>query len=131
MLASNDVSHCRVTMEASELAERERSGNMKMLTMLFTQSGSSVRKWITRRRTSTVWVTRGALHRRARAISLYAISKVGRAFSFVSGDKVFQILSRSSGPCTLEILYREGACWSHLSYGSFFLVGADWAAGWF
>ena len=50
---SKAVSHVRVTMEALEPAERERSGNMKMLTLLLTQSGSSVWKWSPRRRTFT------------------------------------------------------------------------------
>ena len=45
VLASKSVSHRWVTIEASERAEREIFGNMKMLTMLFTQSGSSVWKW--------------------------------------------------------------------------------------
>ena len=36
LLEYNAVSHRRVTMEASEPAERERSGNLKMLTVLFT-----------------------------------------------------------------------------------------------
>ena len=42
VLASKTVSHLRVTMEAYEPAERERSGNMKMFTVSLTQSGSSV-----------------------------------------------------------------------------------------
>ena len=50
---STAVSHLRVTMEASEPVERERSVNMKMLTVSLTQSGSSVWKWSPRRRTST------------------------------------------------------------------------------
>ena len=129
MLASNAVSHCQVTMEASEPADRERSGNWKMLTVLFTHSGSYVWKWSTRRSTATFWVTLGALHLRARALSLHAISKAGLAFSFVSGAKVFQILGRSSGPCTPVSLYREGACKSHRYAGFFFLAGAAWAAG--
>ena len=91
MLASNAVSHLRVTIEASEPAERERSGNWKMLTVLFMQSGYPVEKWSPRRRTATVCVTRGALHMRSWALSLHAISKAGHAFSFVSGAKVFQI----------------------------------------
>ena len=91
MLAYNAVSYRRVTMEASEPAERERSGNMKMLTVSFAQSGSSVWKWIPIMRTATASITRGALHLRARAFSLHAISKAVLAFSFVSGAKVFQI----------------------------------------
>ena len=71
-----------------------------MLTVSFTQSGSFVWEWSTGRRTSTEWVTRGALHLKVRALSLHAISKAGRGFYFVSGAKVFQILGRSSGPCT-------------------------------
>ena len=119
VLASNAVSHNRVTMEASEPAERERSGNWKMLNVSLTQSGSSVWKCIPRRRTATAWVNRGALRLRARALSLHAISKEGLAFYFVSRAKVFQILGRSSGPCTLTSLYREGACKYHCSAGSF------------
>ena len=103
---------------------------MQMLTGLVTQSGSSVWKWSPRRRTATAWVTRGDLHLRARALSLHAIPKAGRAFSFVSGAKVFQMLGRSSVTCTLSILYREEACKYHLSARSFFLAGAAWADGW-
>ena len=102
-----------------------------MLTVSFTQSGSSVWKWSPRRRTATAWVTRGALHLRACGISLHAISKAGLTFSFVRGAKVFQIFGRSSGPCTLASLYREGACRSHLYAGYFLLAGTAWAAGWF
>ena len=46
MLASNVVSHHRVTIKASEPAERERSVNWKMLTVSFTQSGSSVKSGV-------------------------------------------------------------------------------------
>ena len=53
VFASKAVYHLRFTMEASEPAERERSGNMQMLTVLLTQSGSSVWKWSPRRRTAT------------------------------------------------------------------------------
>ena len=91
MLVSNEVSHLRVTIEASEPAERERLGNWKMLKVSFTQSGSSVKKWNPRRRTATVCVTYGALHLRSHALSRHAISKAGRVFSFVSGAKVCQI----------------------------------------
>ena len=91
MLAFNVVSRLRVTIKASDPAERERSGNWKMLTVLFTQSGSSVKKWSPRRSTATACVTCGALHPRSWALSLRAILKAGRAFSFVSGDKVCQI----------------------------------------
>ena len=91
VLESNMVSHICVTIKASEPAERERSGNWKMLTVSFTQSGSSVKKWSSRRRTATVCVTRGALHLRAWALSLHAISKAGRAFSFVRRAKVFHV----------------------------------------
>ena len=120
VLASNAVSHHRVTMEASEPAERERSGNWKMLTVSFTQSGYSVWKWSPRSRTAIALVTRGALHLRAHALSLHAILKAGRAFSFVSGAKVFQMLGRSSVTCTLASLYREGACKSHFSARYFY-----------
>ena len=96
MLASNAVSHLRVTIEASYPAKRERSENWKILTVSFTQSGFYVKKWSPRRRNSTVCVTRGALHLRAWALSLHAILKAGRAFYFVSGAKVFQIRGRSS-----------------------------------
>ena len=91
MLASNTVSHLCMTIKALEPAERERSGNWKMLNVSFTESGSSVKKWIPRRRTATVCVKRGSLHLRAQALSLHAISKAVRAFFFVSGDKVYQI----------------------------------------
>ena len=53
VFASKAVSNLRVTMEALEPAERERSGNMKMLTVSLKQSGSSVWKWSPRRRTAT------------------------------------------------------------------------------
>ena len=89
MLASNAVSHILVTMEASDPAERERSGNWKMLTVLFAQSVSSVKKWIPSKRTTTGCVTRGGLHLSAIALSLHNISKAGRAFSFVSGARVY------------------------------------------
>ena len=88
MLASNVVYHLRVTIEASETVEREMSGNWKMLTISFTQSGSSMKKWSPRRRTATACVTRGDLHLRACALSLCAILKEGCAFSFVSGANV-------------------------------------------
>ena len=42
VFASKSVSYLRVTMEALEPAEKERSGNMKILTVSFTQSESSV-----------------------------------------------------------------------------------------
>ena len=77
-----------------------------MLTVSFTRSGYSVWKWSPRRRTDTAWVTRGALHLRSRGLYLHAISKVGLAFSFDSGDKVFHILGMSSGPCMLVSLCR-------------------------
>ena len=102
-----------------------------MFTVSFTQSGFFVWKWIPRRRTATAWVTRGALHLRACALSLQAISKAGLAFYFVSGAKDFQILGRSSGPCTSANWYREGACRSHLSAGSFLLGVNAWATSWF
>ena len=73
VFSSKAVSHIQVTMEALEPAERESSGNMKMLTMSLTQSESSVWKWSPRRRTATALVTRRALHLRARALYLYAI----------------------------------------------------------
>ena len=85
MLASNVVSHLWVTIEASEPVKSERSGNWKILTVLLTQSGSSVKNFSPRRRTSTVWVTRGALYQSALALSLHAILKAGRAFYFVRG----------------------------------------------
>ena len=88
MLASDAVSHLHVTIKASESAARKMSVNCKMLTVLFTQSGSSVKKWSPRRRTATMCVTRGALYLRAQVLSLHAISKAGRAFSFVSRAKV-------------------------------------------
>ena len=117
MLASNAVSHIHVTIEASDPAERERSGNWKILTVSFTQSGSSVKKWSPRRRTATVCVTHGALHMRSRALSLHAISKAGRAFSFVSGATVCQIRGRSYGLLTTASLQREGAYKSQRSVG--------------
>ena len=89
VLASNVVSHLMVTMEASDSAEKERSGNWKMLTVLFAQSVSSVKKWIPSKRTTTGCVTRGGLHLSAIALSLHNISKAGRAFSFVSGARVY------------------------------------------
>ena len=95
----------------------------------FTQFGASVKKWSPRRRTETACVTWGALHLRALALSLHTISKAGRAFSFVRGDKVCQISDSSSGPWTLASLYREEACKSQRSAGFFFLVGAAWATG--
>ena len=98
VLASNVVSHLMVTMEASDSAEKERSGNWKMLTVSFTQSGSSVKKWIPSRRTATACVTWGALHLSALALYLHAISKAGFAFSFVRGAWVCQIYGRFSGP---------------------------------
>ena len=91
VLASNAVSHLCVTIKALESAEMERSGNWKMLTVWFMQSGSSVKTWSPRKRTDTVCVTRGALHMRAWTLSLNAISKVGRAFYFVIRMKEFQI----------------------------------------
>ena len=90
VLASNAVSHRQVTMEASEPAERDRSGNWKMLTVSFIQSGFSVWKWSHIRRTAIVWVTRGTLDLRSRALFLHDISKAGLAFSFVSGEKSFR-----------------------------------------
>ena len=107
MLESNAVSHLLVTMEASEPAESERLGKWKMLTVLLTQSGSSVKKWIPRRRTANACVTWEYLHQSALALSLHAISKAGLALYFVRGDKVCQISGRSSGPWTLTSLYIE------------------------
>ena len=52
MLASRAMSHLLVTMEASDTANRERSGNWNMLAMSFTQLGSSVTKWSPSRRTA-------------------------------------------------------------------------------
>ena len=62
-------------------------------------------------------VTCGALHLKARALSLHAILKAGRAFSFVSGAKVFQIRGRSSKLLTSASLQREGAYKSQRSVG--------------
>ena len=101
---SNAVSHIWVTIEASEPADSERSENWKMLTVLLKKSGSLVKKWSSRRRTATAWVTQGALHRSALALSLHAILKAGCAFSFVRGGRVFQISGRYSGPWTLVSL---------------------------
>ena len=95
---SNAVSHLLVTMEASEPSERERLGNWKILTVLFTQSGSSVKKLSPSRRTATACVTRGNLHISTLALSIHAILKAGCVFSFVKGDRVCQISGRSSGP---------------------------------
>ena len=75
-------------------------------------------------------MTRGAFHLRACALSLHAILKADRAFSFVSGAKVVQMSGMSSGLCTSASLYKEGACKYHLSAGYFFLAGVAWAAGW-
>ena len=104
MLASNMVSHIRVTIEASEPEESERSGNWNMLTVSLTQSGYSVKKWIPRRSPATLCVTWGYFHRSALELSLHTISKVGRALSFARGGRVYQISGRSSGPWTLVIL---------------------------
>ena len=62
MLASNAVFHLWVIIEASELAESERSGNWKMLTVSLTHSGSSVKKWSPSRRAGNACVTPGDLH---------------------------------------------------------------------
>ena len=96
MLASKFVSHLLVTMAALDPDDRERPGNWKMLTVLFTQLGSSVKKWSPSRNTATACVIRGALYRSALALSLHAISKAGRAFSFVMGARVCQISGSSS-----------------------------------
>ena len=126
MLAPNVVSHLRGTIEASEPEERERSGNWKMFTVSFIQLGSSMKNWSPRKRTATVCVTPGALHLIARELSMYAVLKAGRAFSFVSGSKVCQIRGRSSGLLTLASLQREGACKSQRSAGFFFLACVSW-----
>ena len=91
VLESNMVSHLCVTMEASDPAESERS------TVFLTQSGSSVNKRSPRRSNGNACVTRGALHRITLALSLHAISKAGRDFSFVGGSRVFYISGSSSG----------------------------------
>ena len=85
MLESNAVSQLLVIMEASEPMESERSVNWNTLMVLLTKSGYSVKKWISRRRTATVCMTWGALHRSALALSLNAILKAGRAVSFREG----------------------------------------------
>ena len=124
MLASRAVSHLLVTMEASEPAERERSGNWNMLTVLFTQSGSSVKKWSPSRRTATVCVILGGLHLSALALSLQAISKAGRTFSFLRWARVCQISGNSSSRWTLASQYSDAACRSQRSSGIFFFAGA-------
>ena len=61
-----------------------------------TTEGSSVWKWSPNSRTATACETRGALHLRACALSLHAISKAGRAFYFDRGANVCHISGRSS-----------------------------------
>ena len=85
VLASITKFHSIVTLEAFNTAEREGYENWKMLTMSFMQLGSSVCKYITRRRIATSRVTLGALHRNVRTLDLQAILRVGIAFSFVRG----------------------------------------------
>ena len=98
-----------------------------MLTVSFTQSGSSVKKWIPRTSTATACVTLGDLHLSALALSLHAILKAGCAFSYTRGAKVCHISGSSSGPWTWASLYSEEACRSQRYSGIFFLAGATWA----
>ena len=124
MLAFRAVSHILVTMEASDPAERERSRNWNMLTVLFTQSGSSVKNWSPSSRTATACVILGGLHISTLALSLQAISKAGRAFSFVKRARVCHIYGSSSGHWTLASQYSDAACRYQRSSGIFLFFGA-------
>ena len=124
MLASRAVSHLLVTMEASDPAERERSGNWNMFTVSFTQLGPLVKKWIPSRRTATTCVILGGLHLSALVLSLQSILKAGRAFSFVWGVRVSQISGSSSGRWTSASRYSDAACRYQCSSGIFFFDGA-------
>ena len=128
MLAYRAVSHILVTMEASDPAEREMSGNWNMLTVPFTQLGSLAKKWSPSSRTTTAGVILGGLHFSALALSLQAISKAGCAFSFVRGERVCQIYVSSSGLWTSERQYSDAACRYQHSSGLFFFSRASCVA---
>ena len=95
-MTSIAVYHILATMEDSDPADRERSGNWNMLTVSFTQSGSLVKKWSLSMKTATVYVIMGVLHLSALALSLQVISKAGHAFSSMRGARVCHISGSSA-----------------------------------
>ena len=103
VMESNAVSHRHAIMAAFEPASSEKYGDINMLNTSLTPLGYSVWNSNPRRRTSTVWVTRGGLRCMAYTHFRQAISREVLAFSLLIGAIYFIILGIFSMLCTWHI----------------------------
>ena len=102
MLLSNAVSHRLATSAASELAERERSGNRKFFTVYPASSGSSIWKARLRTRPTTAYEMHGALYLISLALCGHVTSISALIFLWQGG----KLSSRYWLACLSHICYR-------------------------